>query len=448
MIAIVGAGLAGLACAVELDRAGYEVTLYEASERVGGRCWTVRDAFPGGPPIERGAQLIDSTDTLLLRLVEQLGLEAVDLHTTQPAGTAPLLRIGGSPYPLDEAADEYTALDPIVRADHRAAGDRPGRGRMTPRAAELDRESVADYLDRTVPGTRLAAFLTTAYTWELGADAARLSALHLVGMLGRNPPGEFGLFGPADARYALRGGAGLIADRLAERLSGPVRLGHALVALRRGRNARTTLVFDTGSGRYETTPDRTVLTVPFSVLRAGVDLDRSGFGSAKMHAVRTLGMGTATRTHLEFDGRPWTGVGGNGAAVSDGGFEACWDETLADAGTPGAPAVLVNLRTGRTQADGAPALARAFLDEFEHLVPGARAHWTGRAVSWDWSRHPWSLGTYAFYGPGQFGALAGIEAVPDGDCHFAGEHTSPYDSGMNGAISSGIRAAQEIMGSR
>ncbi|MEE2044234.1 FAD-dependent oxidoreductase, partial [Nocardiopsis tropica] len=71
---------------------------------------------------------------------------------------------------------------------------------------------------------------------------------------------------------------------------------------------------------------------------------------------------------------------------------------------------------------------------------------TGRAVTWDWSAHPWSLGSYAFYRPGQFASLAGIEALPEGDCHFAGEHTSPHDSGMNGAISSGVRAAQEIMG--
>jgi monoamine oxidase len=40
-VAIVGAGCAGMAAARELYRAGYDVTIYEASNRIGGRHWTV-----------------------------------------------------------------------------------------------------------------------------------------------------------------------------------------------------------------------------------------------------------------------------------------------------------------------------------------------------------------------------------------------------------------------
>lgn len=41
-VAILGAGIAGLVCAYELERAGFEVTVLEARERVGGRNWTIR----------------------------------------------------------------------------------------------------------------------------------------------------------------------------------------------------------------------------------------------------------------------------------------------------------------------------------------------------------------------------------------------------------------------
>ncbi len=41
-IAILGAGIAGLAAAYELERAGYRCTILEASHRIGGRCFTVR----------------------------------------------------------------------------------------------------------------------------------------------------------------------------------------------------------------------------------------------------------------------------------------------------------------------------------------------------------------------------------------------------------------------
>jgi monoamine oxidase len=42
-VVVLGAGIAGLVSAYELEQAGFQVTLLEARERVGGRAWTVRD---------------------------------------------------------------------------------------------------------------------------------------------------------------------------------------------------------------------------------------------------------------------------------------------------------------------------------------------------------------------------------------------------------------------
>src|SRR5829696_3940565 len=44
-IVVVGAGLAGLSCAYRLNQAGYAAQVHEASDRIGGRCWTIRGAF-------------------------------------------------------------------------------------------------------------------------------------------------------------------------------------------------------------------------------------------------------------------------------------------------------------------------------------------------------------------------------------------------------------------
>ena len=41
-VAILGAGLSGLTVAYELERAGYDVTIIEASRRIGGRHLTLR----------------------------------------------------------------------------------------------------------------------------------------------------------------------------------------------------------------------------------------------------------------------------------------------------------------------------------------------------------------------------------------------------------------------
>src|SRR5258706_15226551 len=47
-IVVVGAGLAGLTCAYQLQQAGYRPEVYEVSDRLGGRCWTIRGGFDEG----------------------------------------------------------------------------------------------------------------------------------------------------------------------------------------------------------------------------------------------------------------------------------------------------------------------------------------------------------------------------------------------------------------
>ena len=59
-IVIVGAGLAGLTSAYRLKQDGVISTIYEATNRVGGRCWTRRGYFKEDQMIERGGELIDT----------------------------------------------------------------------------------------------------------------------------------------------------------------------------------------------------------------------------------------------------------------------------------------------------------------------------------------------------------------------------------------------------
>ena len=65
-IGIVGAGIAGLACADALAASGVPATVYEAGDRVGGRCWSLRNLFPG-QVAERGGEFIDNLHKTMLR---------------------------------------------------------------------------------------------------------------------------------------------------------------------------------------------------------------------------------------------------------------------------------------------------------------------------------------------------------------------------------------------
>src|SRR5829696_7853352 len=73
-IVVVGGGLAGLTCAYRLRRAGHRAELHEASDRLGGRCWTLRDTFAEGQIAEHGGELIDQNHAQTRQLAQQLGL--------------------------------------------------------------------------------------------------------------------------------------------------------------------------------------------------------------------------------------------------------------------------------------------------------------------------------------------------------------------------------------
>jgi squalene-associated FAD-dependent desaturase len=69
---VVGAGMAGLACAVELAAAGGAVTLYEAAARVGGRCRSYHDELLGRL-IDNGNHLILGANPALFRYLDRIG---------------------------------------------------------------------------------------------------------------------------------------------------------------------------------------------------------------------------------------------------------------------------------------------------------------------------------------------------------------------------------------
>lgn len=444
-IAIVGGGLAGLTCAYRLRQAGYAATVYEGSDRLGGRCWTQRGDFAEGQIAEHGGELIDQGHTETRKLAQELGLDLDNLLAAEVNGTDPFYFFDGQPYTFAEATDDLKQIWQQLHKDLSAASYPTLYTQSTQRGRELDAMSIAEWIEAYVPdglASKLGQLLDVAYNIEYGAETDVQSSLNLLYLLGYSGPGQLRIFGTSNEKYHVRGGNDQIVSRLVAALGGQIVTDSQLLAIKRNSGGSYRLALSTGT----VSADRVVLALPFSTLRE-LDFAKAGFSKVKETAIRQLGMGTNSKLHLQFTSRYWNSLGNQGETYADTGYQNTWEVTRAQ---PGSAGILVDYTGGTIGASfgsGTPAeRAKAFLAQLEPVLPGISSRWNGRATVDFWTGNPWSKGSYSYWKVGQYTAFAGAERQQEGACHFAGEHTSIDSQGyLNGAVESGERAATEIV---
>lgn len=443
-VVIVGAGLAGLTAADTLRLAGIRPHVYEASTRTGGRILSVRDAVATGLVTEFGGEFIDTGHEEMHRLVRRFGLRLIDLQAGEEGRRRPTFYFDGRRISEAEVVRAFQPLARRIRQDQDAVGDTVTYRRHTPRAAELDRMSLSEYLERIGASGWVKELLEVAYVGEYGLDAGEQSALNLVFLIGTEPTSTFQVYGESDERYSVRGGNQQITAHLARALEPSLHLEHRLVSVRpRGSGYR--LTFERrGAGTKEVDADFVLLTVPFTLLRE-VEL-QVDLPEVKRKAIRELGYGTNSKLILGFRERVWRKGGGSGELFTDLPIQSGWDSSRGRPGPAGTYTVFLGGEAGVKVGEGlAREQAQRALTDLERAFPGVQAAYTGRAARWHWPSDPSVRASYACWKVGQYTTIAGAEFEPVGRLFFAGEHTSLDSQGyMNGAAQTGRRAARRI----
>lgn len=453
-VGIVGAGLAGLACAYELKRKGVIATLFDADDRVGGRCWSLRDFFPG-QVAERGGEFIDTPHKTMLGYIREFKLAVEDVDK-QPGKV--FYYFNGQHYAESVVVDEYRALVPALRSDLRKMSNQPTAANHTIEDVLLDRTSLDEYLDRRGAGPLIKSVIEQAYKAEYGLEIDEQSCLNFLLFIHADRRSKFTPFGIfSDERYHVVDGNDRIAEGLRDRLPGQIKLDMHLARASKSAAGKIELSFVHGAITKQATFDAVVLALPFTTLR-DVDLDASlDLPSWKINAIESLGYGTNAKMMVGFNGRPWMSLGGNGEAYSDlTNHQLTWETNplRADASR----GVLTDYSSGHRGAALNPndpqGEASLFLNDLDNVFPGALAAATRdaggriRVHLEHWPSHALSRGSYTCYRPGQFTTIAGNEGTPVGNLYFAGEHANSFyqwQGFMEGAALSGIQAAKEIL---
>ena len=436
-VAVVGAGVAGLAAARELRRRGLAVVVLEARDRIGGRILTLRD--PRLPlPVELGAEFVHGAAPSTYRALAEAGLTTSDLAGEQwRASRGKLAR-----------TEAWTPIARVLSQIDSQIGSR-----IDPRAPD---RSFDDFLAGL--GTRATAReKRAARQFVEGYHAADPAEIGVRSLL---PEDE----GSSDAvaRIArVHGGYDQLPRWLAGELQAELRLRSPVAAIewRRG-HVQLAVHRDTGAVR-RFAARAAIVTVPAGVLAAGPGepggLRLQPEPARIRRAYGLVAMGAVARLACWFREFPWRAAGAGrhhpertaraGFWHLDGPtFAICWTAyplrwplAVAWSGGPRAAAVV---RCGRR------AVESTAVDELSAAF-GLRRHAVASLLeaAWmhDWQSDPYSCGAYSYARVGGAGAARSLSRPVENTLFFAGEATDTggHTGTVEGALASGLRAARQ-----
>lgn len=446
-VVIVGAGLAGLVAGWELTRAGHDVTLLEAQTRPGGRVHTLRAPFSDGLYVDLGASELPDSHQRVRHYIDEFGLELVPWLEPRLGTLASVFHIGGRRirsdsgeklgYELTAEERELGTMGMLLKYYHfavEAMGDPQAEGWPPPEVAQWDRMSAADLIRSRGASPDALKALKIQFFLDLPADGVEeTSALYLLRDSRLTPGGV--------AIHKIAGGMDRLPHAFASRLKERIFYGARVVRIEHGPDG-VEAVFEQGGRRQRMRGDHLICAVPFSVLRF-IEV-APAFSAAKRRAIAELSYCSNSRLFLQTRERFWIDEGLSGFCYTDLPIKYVFDSTSDPASRRGMLEVYTSgIEARRFNRQSEAENLEYALAEVERVHPRVREFFEGGAVKcWDDDR--WARGAYAYFRPGEMTELLPLVPVAEGRVHFAGEHASAYPHWMEGAVESGLRAAQEV----
>jgi squalene-associated FAD-dependent desaturase len=419
-VAVVGAGYAGLAAAVELAAAGIRVDVFEASRTLGGRA---RGIEAEGITLDNGAHILVGAYRETLRLMKQVGaspdlLRRHPLRLEYPGRfrmAAPRL-----PAPLHLAWALLGARG--LSVGEKFAAMRFMRA-MEAQKFRLARDvSAAELLSVNVQSERLRRYL-----WEplclaaLNTEVARASAQVFLNVLRDSLAADRAA---SDLLLPATDFSRLFPEPAAAWLAGRGCLVH------RGRRVETIARHDGGYALDGDPYDRAIVAVaPYHLPKLVAGLPELGAVAETIAAFAWEPIATAYLAYPESVRLPFAMVG------VDGGFAQWLFDRGELCGQPGLIAAVISAR-GQYEQLGHAALAQRIHEEISRLVPDLPLPSWSRVIV---EKRATFACTPAMRRPQAATALPGLFLAGD---YVAGD----YPATIEGAVRSGVTAARLALG--
>ena len=456
-VLILGAGLAGMAAAYELTKLGYNCTILEARDRVGGRCWSVRRgavneevglgphraAFDDGLYFNAGPSRIPHHHGLTLHYCKELGVP-VQVYNN----------VNENAYYYSEGKGPLSNRKVRVREVHNdmrgwmaellAKGLDGGKIEMT--MSREDTLKVIEYLraeggldiDKLYRASARRGYIESPGPGDregrLG-DPLTLAAMLQSGLLDPD------FYNVAEYTYELQGtlfqavgGMDRIATAFQQKVGHLIRLS-AEVSSIHNLEQGVRVVYMDGTEKKSLQADMCICTIPLPVL-SNIDHNFSSDVSRAIDSVVYMNTG---KIGMQFKRRFWEedeGIYGGITHTNNQLTQLFYpsNDYLSGKG------ILIGYYNFNEKAKATGELSyqqreQLALDKGSQIHPQYRQEFEN-AFSVSWHRTKYSLGGWALYSPEERQTLYKPMLQPDKQVYFAGEHMTYLNAWMAGALES------------
>jgi monoamine oxidase len=430
-VLVLGAGLAGLSAARDLVRAGTDVVVLEARDRVGGR--VEHEALPDGRALQLGGEVVGTSHRSYLELAEELELEIVPSYTEEPGEQAYDLldrTVIGDGWLDDEdrrsIAQFHSALQGV------ASQIDPDDPWSHPDARFLDSVSLGDLLreHRATPRAyrRIDMRIFGGAHWGVERQSV-LAQARATAAAGGAPPDDFDAW--ESLKLAL--GSGALPARLAAEVGARIRLGAIIGRIAVGRRCAVELT--TGE---RLTADAVICTIPVGPLR---EITIEGLSDQRLASLHRQRQALAGKVALAFDRSFWRESACNGLIEGERDLGTVWvqgDGTLS---------IMVPPERYALHVAAPPAVRDEVVLQTLRRVFGAAAD-SPQVTRWRfWGSDPFTLGYVSHWAPGDLTAVGPLHGTHEPPFFLAG--SDHWVTGyMEGAVRTGRAAARAALAGR
>lgn len=455
-VAIVGGGIAGLTAAYRLAAQGFAVTVFEQSDRVGGKIHT-SDQQRAARRFEFGAEYINSDDKKLIVLCDELGvpLQPTTQDDQQNAQDYAYF-FNGEHYSNAQVKEWYKKfykeVSPLI---HAMESDKV-------LYKKIDAMPLEDFFSQMAEkgvDSRLIDIFKVAYTHENGNTPQFQSTLSFLNYI-NTKSADFSLLGVDDEAYWVKGGTESITNALYQRctqMGVGFRLGANVLRADQGDDGKVIIKCDDCAQEEGQHFDHIIFATSLPMLNRIHGLKNVGFDEELLLTLGNIQHTNVIKIGFPLKGDPRIGTPLDNVAsfVSDKSFQMCWHvtgNTSLPESDPAHDSMLVVLAGGMNKQTNIMQLIEQCKNDYAQLL-GKSPHDVFKPVEPEFTlSFGRANGCYVSPAPNEFRALEKLShRQPEGPASLIGGHVTIETKGggvkmgfMECAVASANKVAKQL----